>query len=325
MDKVALLVGVSTGELGLPPLRKARTNVEVMKRSLQGTGSGFEVQTLCDHPLAETMEAIERFFRHRDGDDQILLLFSGYAIKDTDEQFYLVMPGSKLDDRGNLIRSRTIPARFLLNVMDSSPAWRQVILFDCTFRLTGGIQPSGEESPIEETLNHMIGDRRVILTATTYTQHEAEPDSLDAWSYTRYLAEGAATGAADTDCDGTLTVKELHFYAQRKLQIAAPSQHPQFYGSDDTANQMVLQVPSKIPTVQYRQFLEKLAQDGEIDTTEFRILSGRNRLNTLRQHLGLSILEAQDIESDVLRPTREHQQRIQLFQEVYSKLTQGPA
>jgi uncharacterized caspase-like protein len=309
--------------MGFPPLRKARTNVEVLKRALQGTSSGFEMQTLSDPSLPEMMETIEQVFRHREENDQVLFLFSGYGIKDVDGQLYFAAPHTALDDRGNLIRARTMPDRFLQNVMDTSPAWRQVVIFDCCFRQPGGISPTEGETFMEDTINRLIGDRRVILSATTYTQHLPEPDSLDTWSYTRYLAEGAATGAADTDCDGSLTVKELHHYAQRKLQVAAPDQHPQFYGSEDTANQLVLQVPSQIPTVQYRQFLEKLTQTSEVDTTEFRILSGRNTLNTFRQHLGLSLQEAADIEDQVLRPFREHQQRVQLYQEFVSKLTQA--
>ncbi|NJP10816.1 MAG: hypothetical protein HC866_16185 [Leptolyngbyaceae cyanobacterium RU_5_1] len=142
------------------------------------------------------------------------------------------------------------------------------------------------------------------------------------------MAEGAATGAADHDYDGSLTVRELHFYAQRKLKIAAPLQHPQFYGSDETANQLVLQVPSQTPEVRYRQFLErkfekiveKDAEKSEIDWTEFRFLEGRNTLNALWNELELSPLEAAEIESHVLRPVRERQQRIQLFQEISSKL-----
>ncbi|MDX2245021.1 MAG: caspase family protein [Leptolyngbyaceae cyanobacterium bins.302] len=324
MDRFALLVGVSEcEEAELPTLRRARTNTEVLKRSLQSTNAGFEVQTLTDVPQLEMAAAIEQFFRHRDGDDQIFFSFSGYIFKDVDEQLYLSTPATRIDDWGQLVRSRTIPVSFLLNVMDASPAWRQVIIFDACFRLTQGLAADEPEILLEEWFNDMVGDRRVILTASTYTHHEPEPDELDAWSYTRYIAEGAETGAADTDFDGELTVKELHFYAQRKLQIAAPSQRPQFYGSEATANQMLLQVPSQTPTVQYRQFLEQLAATSEIDLTELRILTGRNRLNSFRQHLGIPQNQASEIEFEVLRPFREHQQRKQLFEEYLAQLTEG--
>lgn len=325
MAKFALLVGVSQCQAALPILRNARINVEVLKRSLWHTHSGFDVKVLYDQPQIEMAEAIEQFFRHRDEADQLLFLFSGYAIKDTDGEIYLTTPSTQFDDRGNLIRARTLPVSFLKNVMNSSPAWRQVLIFDCCFRLTQGIGIEESEQSVGDDLNYMLGDRRVILSATTETQHEPDPIGLDAWSYTRYLAEGALTGAADTDCDGSLTVKELHYYAQRKIQISAPNQHPQLYGSEDTANQLVLQVPSQTPQVQYRQFLEKLAQTSEIDTTEFRISTGRNRLNVLRQHLGLSLQEAADIEAEVLRPVQEYEQRIQLYDEARSQLIQEMA
>lgn len=324
MDKFALLTGVSQCQRDdLHPWQRARTNVEVLKRSLQSTNSGFEIQTLCDAPAGEMAETIERFFRHRDGDDQVFFLFSGYVFKDVDQQLYLSTPTTVIDDWGQLVRARTIPVHFLLNVMDASPAWRQVVIFDACFRLTAGIQPDDQEIPMEELFDYMIGDRRVILTASTYTQHVPEPEGLDAWSYTRYLAEGVATGAADTDCDGSLTVKELHNYARRKLQIAVPNQHPQFYGSEATANQMLLQVPSQKPSIKYRQFLEMLTETGEIDQREFRILTGRNRLHAYRQHLGISPAEADEIEFEVLRPFRERHQRKLLFQEYFAQVIEG--
>lgn len=323
MNKFALLVGVSRCAAGLPVFRKARTNGQVLERSLRTTNAGFQVETVYDVPQMELAESIERFFRQREADDQLLFLFSGYGLRDVDGQLYLVTPETTLDARGNLIRARTLPAQFLLNVMNSSAARRQVIIFDCWFQVPGGLPPDADESLMEDVFDSMIDDRRVILVSDTYTRHAQEPPSLDAWSYTRYLAEGAATGAADTNCDGSLTVKELHYYACRKLRIAAPAQHPQFYGSENPANQVVLSVPSQTPTVQYRQYLEKLAQTSEIDHTEFRILTGRNRMNLLRQHLGLSPQEANDIEAEVLRPEREYQQRKQLYQEAVSRLTRG--
>ena len=119
MDKFALMIGVSQCEEGeLPPLRKARTNVEVLKRSLQSTNAGFEVQTLWDTPQLEMAETIEQFFRHRDGDDQIFFTFSGYAFKDVDDQLYLATPSTLIDDWGQLVRARTIPMRFLVNVTE---------------------------------------------------------------------------------------------------------------------------------------------------------------------------------------------------------------
>lgn len=323
-DKFALLVGVSQCEwAALPPLRAARTNVEVLRRSLQFPGSGFETQPLWDAPCGVMAETIERFFRHRHPDDLVFLLFSGYVFQDTDDQLYLGTSTTTIDDRQYLIRARTIPIHFLLNVMDSSPAGRQVVIFDACFRLMENMPPDDSEVSMEAQFNQMISDRRVILTASTYTQHIPDPEGLDAWSYTRYLAEGAATGAADTDCDGSLTVKELHSYAQRKLQIAAPNQQPQFFGDKAPVNQMLLQVPSKTATVRFRQFLEMLAETGEIDQREFRILTKRNHLNAFRQHLGIALATADDIELEVLRPFRERHQRKQLFQEYLARVTEG--
>lgn len=322
MNKFALLIGVSDCAAGLPTLRKARTNGQILARSLRETNSGFQVKWLHNWPQIEMAEAIEQFFRYRQATDQVLCLISGYGIRDRDGQLYFATPETVFDHQGNLIRARTLPARFLLNVMDSSPAEQQVLIFDGCVRLPGGIADTDQELLLEGTFDQMIGDRRILLVNDTYTRHIPEPDSLESWSYTRYLANGLTTGGADQDCDGQLTVEELHRYAAAKVQKAAPAQHPQFYGSPKVASQVLLQVPSRSPTVQFRQFLEKLAQsdETEIDLTEFRILTGRNRLNALRRHLGLSPQEASEIEAEVLRPEREYAQRQQLYQDVLAKL-----
>ena len=326
MAKFALLVGVSDCAAGLPTLRKARVNVQILARSLRETNSGFQIQLVQNSPQMEMAEAIEWFFRQRQPTDQVLCLFSGYGFRDRDGQLYFATPETVLDEQGNLIRARTLPAHFVLNVMDSSPAEHQVLIFDGCVRLPEGIASTAQEELLEGVFDQMIGDRRIILVNDTYTRHTQDPDSLDTWSYTRYLANGLASGGADHDCDGSLTVEELHRYATAKIQTAAPAQHPQFYGSPQLASQVVLQVPNSSPTVQFRQFLEKLAQapETEIDATEFRILTGRNTLNALRLHLGLSPQEASEIEAEVLRPEREYAQRQQLYQEVLAKLAREP-
>ncbi len=336
MDKFALLVGVSGGAaLKLPTVPTACTNAEVLERSLTTPHAGFQVQRLCDGEHFQMAAQIEQF-RHRDTTDQAFFLFSGYIIQDTDQQLYLTTPASQLDDWGHLVRSRTIPLHSLVQWMDESPAHQQVIIFDAWFHRLGGADPETDPS-LESWFNNMVSDRRVILTASSQMRPLPNPDELETWSYSRYLAEGAETGAADTDCDGWITVKEWHQYAQRKLHIAIPAQLPQFYAPETPVNQAMLHVPSEEPTVRYRQFLEKLVQDRDrdatrppdptrhdhIDQTEFRLLTGRNRLNELRQHLGLSQADAIEIETAVLRPYWEYQQRKQAFYEYMAQLIEA--
>ena len=337
MDKFALLVGVSGGAaLNLPTVPTACTNAEVLERSLTTPHAGFDVQRLCDVEHFQMAAQIEQFFRHRDTADQAFFLFSGYIIQDTDNQLYLTTPASQLDDRGHLVRSRTIPLNSLVQWMNESPAHQQVIIFDAWFHYMGEPDPDADGS-LEPWFNAMVSDRRVILTASSQMHPLPDPAGLETWSYTRYLAEGAETGAADTDCDGLVTVKEWHQYAQRKLHVAIPAQSPQFYAPEAPVNQAMLCVPSEEPAVRYRQFLEKLVQGHDreasshpettrydhIDQTEFRLLTGRNRLNEFRQHLGLSQTEATEIETAVLRPYWEYQQRKQTFHEYLAQLIEG--
>ncbi len=317
MSRVALLVGVSRYPPSLNPLPRAQKDVEVMRRVLRQPQFGFErVESRCDASLQEIEEAIETFFKNLAPDDQVLFLFSGYGIQDEDGRLYFATPETAPDNQGRLIKARTIPASFVQDVMDASPAKHQVVILDCSFRQGFGNTPD-DDNPVDLP-TQLGGDGRVLLTGSIFTHNIIEPADLDAWSYARYLVDGIETAAADADSDGVVSAADLHDYARRKLAIAAPAMHPQLYGSEELAQRPLLKVPVHDPRVSYRKVLEDLAERGETDPTATTLLTGRNLLDDIKHSLGLSPQEAAEIETRSLQPLRDYRQRLQSYQERFS-------
>ncbi len=323
MSKVALLIGVSRYPPGLNPLPKALKDVEVMRRALRQSKPGFEpVEAIVDRPRQEMQEAIETFFKNRTADDQTIFLFSGYLMQDSDGALYFATPETAPDQQGRLIQAKTIPASFIKEAMNRSPAKQQIFILDSYIRLTFGNR-SVDSEPAINLQEQLGGEGRIILTASVKPQYLSEPQDLDVWSYSRYLAAGLETAAADINSNGSITIDEWHNYACRKLQIAAPAMQPQQFGDPKTTEHFLLPVPTLEPHISYRKVLEeKLERNEEVDLAGGSLLSGRTFLNDLRRSLGLSPDEAAEIEYETLHPVRDYRQRLQAYQEQFSGITQ---
>lgn len=306
-------MGVSRYSMGLDPLPQAHKDVEMMKRVLKQPQFRFElVQCLCDRPLQEMQETLELFFKQRVSDDQIVFLFCGYTLQDTDGRFYFATPNTTLDEQGAIVKAQLIPVSVIQEAMDSSPAKQQVCILDSYQPVSNqpvSNQPAVATANVSELL---AGKGRVILTAANVNQHILTA-AIEAWSYTSYLAEGIESGAADTADDGMLTAAALHHYAAQKLQAAAPALKTQIGGSAETAQIPLLEVPRDNPRVHYRKVLEATAI--ATDAADVPVLEGRSLLNDLRHSLGLSPQEAAELEAQVLRPTQEYRQRLAAYEE----------
>ena len=294
-----------------------------MRRALRQAQPGFDpVEVYPDLPQQKMLEAIESFFQNRHPDDQIVFLFCGYLIQDSDQSLYFATPETQADKQGRLIKARAIPARFVQDVMNSSPAKQQIMILDCYIRQNfTGQSTAADESPIN-LQTYLGGEGRVILASSARTRHYNEPEELDVWSYTRYLADGVETAAADDNSNGFITVDEWHNYARRKLGTAAPAMQPELFGSMETARQFFLPVPVESPPVAYRKMLEEMVGRGEVDVTGSTILTQRTLLDDIRYNLELSPQEAAAIEAQALRPVQDYRQRLQTYQEKSSGITQ---
>lgn len=314
MAKVALLIGVSEYEPGLDPLPRAVKDIKAMRQVLQHSeiGGFDEVKTLSNPNSLVMQEVVKSLFADRTEDDLVLLFFSGHAVKDESNRLYFATRSTLKSPQGKLVQLTAVGASFLHDIMNHSGCNQQVVILDCCFNntLTSGIRLKAPGSV--DIHNQLGGQGRVLLTSFTSTQYSVSQNSSDLSIYTRYLVEGIQKGTADLDGDGWISVDELHNYANRKVQQAAPAIKPEFYSF---VEQKILLAKAQIndSRLEYQKEAERRLNRGNTSPVD------RYVLNTLAWGLGLTTEERTAIEAEVLKPYQEYQEKLQRYGRSYMK------
>src|ERR687885_384959 len=311
MVKVALLIGVSQYGPGFSQLPAAANDVEAMQRVLQHPDMGDfdEAVPLIDPDPQEMGTAIENLFGDGKRDDLLLLFFSGHGIKDENGNLYLATRSTRKNERGGLIRSTAIAARFVQEIMSDSRARRQVVILDCCFSGAFGEGLLAKDDSSVDVRKQLGGEGRVVLTSSTSTQYSFEQQGADLSIYTRYLVEGIETGAADLDEDEVISVDELHEYANIKVQKASPAMKPEIYTVKEGYKIIIAKVSIGDPKLKYRKEVERYVHGGKISPV------GRRILNARRDSLGLLPEDAATIEAEVLKPYREYKKKLHEYEQ----------
>jgi hypothetical protein len=318
MVKVALLIGVSQYGPGFNQLPAAANDVEAMQRVLRHPDMGDfdDVQSLIDPDPQEMGTAIENLFGNGRRDDLLLLFFSGHGVKDESGNLYLATRATRKNERGGLIRSTAIAARFVQEIMSDSRAKRQVVILDCCFSGAFGEGLLAKDDSSVDVRRQLGGEGRVVLTSSTSTQYSFEQQGADLSIYSRYLVEGIETGAADLDEDDVISVDELHEYANIKVQKAAPAMKPEIYTVKEGYKIIIAKVPIGDAKLKYRKEVERYVHGGKISPV------GRRILNARRDTFGLLPEEAATIEAEVLKPYREYKKKLQEYQQALTEAIQ---
>jgi Cdc6-like AAA superfamily ATPase len=317
MAKVALLIGVSEYESGLAPLPAAIQDIEAMKQVFGNPGmGGFDEVTSLINPERSAMEvAIEKLFSDCQNDDLLLLYYSGHGIKDDSRRLYFANSKTRKTERGELSRATAVSASFIHESMERSRSKRQVLVLDCCFSgsFARGMTVKADSSSFD-IQGQLGGEGRVVLASSASTEYSFQKDDSELSIYTRYLVEGIKTGAADSDNDGWITVEEWHEYARNKIKMSAPAMNPQIIAVREGYKILIAKAPVSDPELRYRKEFERnIADRGEISTTNRRVL------DVLQKQLGLQREVALEIESEVLKPFQEHQEKLRQYKQVFSE------
>lgn len=314
MAKLALLIGVSEYDLGLNPLPAAVKDVQAIADVLQHPDMGgfgeTDIIKLANPEPQKMQEAIETLFSDRRKDDLILLYFSGHGIKDETGKLYLATCLTRKNSQGRLVKATAVPANFIHSIMSESRSRRQVVILDCCFSGAFAEGLSAKDDGSVDIYTQLGGEGRVVLTSSTSTQYSFQQEGENLSVYTRYIVEGIATGAADQDNDGVISIDELHEYAKKKVKEAAPAMQPEIYAVKEGFKIRLAKAPIGDPKLKYRQEVERFASRGAISAI------GRNTLDLKRQSLGLLPEEANIIETEVLKPYQEYQERLRRYEQV---------
>ena len=329
MAKLALLIGASKYEAGLPSLPAAQEDIKALQGVLQGSElSDFDDVALLVDPNRQVMEeSIDALFSGREKSDLVLLYFSGHGVKDESGKLYLATCITRKNLQGELVKSTAVAASFIHDIMDNSRSRRQVVILDCCFSgaFSEGLLAKKGNNPVgvPPQLNNEIdieaqlgGEGRAILTSSTSVQYSFEQKGMELSVYTRYLVEGIETGAADLDSNGWISVDELHQYAKKKVQGSAPAMKPEIYAVREGFRIQLLRARTDDPKLAYRKEVEQCAGRGEISTL------GRRILDRQREKWGLSVDQVAAIENAVLQPYREYRRKLQEYEEAFCDVIQ---
>jgi hypothetical protein len=219
---------------GLRNLAAPVADAEVLGRVLADPQIGnFAVRVACNKSSSEIQEQIEGLFTDSDPDDVLVLHFSCHGLKSESGELFFAAPNTRLDRLG----STAIPAHFVQRCMGHSRSRGIVLLLDCcyggAFRQGVAVRASGNANVFDNFPrdNPDGGRGRAVITASNAVEYAFEGDQLSSSRsrpsvFTAALTEGLATGDADRDEDGFISLSELYDYVFEKVRAQNPHQTP---------------------------------------------------------------------------------------------------
>ena len=186
---------------------------------------GFAVDMLTDGTETEARLAIQRFLADRAPDETILLYLACHAIRDRTRLYF-----AATDTWLRYPQRSALPASTVIGELNLCGAGNRLLILDCCF--SGGFAEEKGELDLAAELG--LPSRGIALLSGSRAReysYEGRPigAELPRSVFTEGLAVGLATGAADTDGNGIVTVAEAYNYAYRHVSQNAPRQAPQYY------------------------------------------------------------------------------------------------
>jgi hypothetical protein len=187
---------------------------------------GFNVDLSVNEPEHILRRRLSEFFDDRGVDDFLLLHLSCHGVKDEDGRLYFATPDTDMDH----LEATAIPSEFVNRLMTRSRSRRIVLLLDCCYSgafARGWMSRAGDRVDLQERFE---GRGRIVLTASSAMEYSFEGNELTGRGspsvFTSALVQGLATGEADRNRDGYISVDELYDFAYDQVRAATPSQTP---------------------------------------------------------------------------------------------------
>ena len=194
----------------------------------------FDVQVVRNEPSHAIQAQIEDLLSESRPDDVLLLHFSCHGLKsDSGELFF-----AAANTRPNRLGSTAVSADFVQRCMRASRSRTIVLLLDCCY---GGafaqgvtVRAAGDVNVLDSFPTDRAGGGRgrAVITASTAMEYAFEGEQLTDDQrrrpslFTAALTEGLASGDADRDEDGWVSLNELYEYVFDAVRDRNPNQTP---------------------------------------------------------------------------------------------------
>ncbi len=194
----------------------------------------FSVQVVRNEPSHVIEGQIEDLFSESRSDDVLLVHFSGHGLKSESGELFFAASNT----RPNRLGSTAVSADFVQRCMRDARSRSIVLLLDCCY---GGAFPQGVTARAAGDVNVLDsfpqgrsggGRGRAVISASNAMEYAFEGDRLADDQHRRpsvftgALVEGLATGDADRDEDGLVSLNELYEYVFDKVREQNPHQTP---------------------------------------------------------------------------------------------------
>jgi hypothetical protein len=205
---------------------------------------GFDVRVNANQPEAAVRRDIGRFFADRGRDELLLLYISCHGVKDESGRLYLAATDSELP---NLAATAT-SAEFIRDQMDLCRSRAVVLILDCCYSGAFSRGLNTKSTAAMDLGERLGGLGRVVITSSTATEYafeDSEPVEQVGISsiFSRAFVQGLATGEADLDQDGQVTVDELYDYLFDAVRAATPHQTPSKHAQDISGRIIIARNP----------------------------------------------------------------------------------
>jgi len=194
----------------------------------------FAVEVVRNEPAHVISAHVEELFSEGRSDDVLLLHFSGHGLKSESGELFFAASNT----RPNRLGSTAVSADFVQRCMRASRSRSVVLLLDCCY---GGafaqgvkVRATGDVNVLDSFPQGRTGGGRgrAVITASNAMEYAFEGNRLaDDQTrrpsvFTSALTEGLATGDADRDEDGWVSLNELYDYVFDKVREQNPHQTP---------------------------------------------------------------------------------------------------
>jgi hypothetical protein len=222
---------VVTGEYeheGLRDLRSPAADARALAGVLGDREIGGFAVDVVDNADAHTIRSrVEDFFADRHPGDVLLLHLSCHGLKNETGELYF----TARDTKPRRLESTAVSADFVQRCLRTSRSRNVVLLLDCCY---GGACASGVRVRAAGDV-HVLdsfppGRGRAVITASSAMEYAFEGDRLtgapEPSVFTSALVTGLATGEADLDGDGLVSVDDLYDYVYDRVRERNPAQTP---------------------------------------------------------------------------------------------------
>src|SRR5215467_8769919 len=195
---------------------------------------GFAVQAVRNEPSYVIEEQIEDLFSESRADDVLVLHFSGHGLKSESGELFFAASNTC----PNRFGSTAVATDFVLRCMRNARSRSVVLLLDCCYggAFAQGVtaRAAGDVNVLDSFPEGRLGGGRgwAAITASNAMEYAFEGDRLADDQhrrpsvFTSALVEGLATGDADRDEDGLVSLNELYDYVFDKVREQNPHQTP---------------------------------------------------------------------------------------------------